>query len=91
MSYGVIGRHWLPRIGYAGTYDQQWLDEHFPFLPPDFDEQYYQAAPLDQQLPKPLGEQMVSLVNLTPDGISCRLHRSAWPWWRPRRGRRASN
>ena len=23
----------------------------FPFLPPDFDEQYYQAAPLDQQLP----------------------------------------
>ena len=27
----------------------------FPFLPADFDEQYYQAAPLDQQLPKPVG------------------------------------
>lgn len=68
MAFGVIGRHWQPRIGYAGTYDQQWMDDHFPFLPPDFDEQYYQAAPLDQQLPKPLGEQMVSLVGLTPDG-----------------------
>lgn len=68
MSFGVVGRHWQPRIGYAGTYDQQWLDEHFPFLPPDFDEQYYQAAPQDQQLAKPMGEQLVTLVNLTPDG-----------------------
>jgi hypothetical protein len=68
MSFGVIGRHWQPRISYAGTYDQQWLDDHFPFLPPDFDEQYYQAAPLDQQLPTPVGEQLVTLINLTPDG-----------------------
>lgn len=70
MSYGVIGRHWDPRYRYAGTYDQQWLDEVFPFLPADFDQQYYQAAPLDQQLPMPAGEQLVSLVNLTPQGRS---------------------
>lgn len=68
MSFGPIGRHWEPRYKYAGTYDQHWLDHVFPFLPPDFDEQYYQAAPLDQQLPKPLGEQAVTLLNLTPDG-----------------------
>lgn len=68
MSLGPIGRGWEPRYRYAGTYDQKWLDEHFPFLPSDFDEQYYQAAPLDQQLPKPAGEQTVTLVNLTPDG-----------------------
>jgi hypothetical protein len=68
MSFGPIGRHWEPRYRYAGTYDQHWLDEVFPFLPADFDEQYYQAAPLDQQLPKPVGEQLVSLVNLTADG-----------------------
>lgn len=68
MSFGAIGRHWTPRIGYAGTYDQQWLDEHFPFLPPDFDELYYQAAPADQQLSLPVGEQSVTLLNLTPDG-----------------------
>jgi hypothetical protein len=68
MSLGPIGRHWEPRWRYAGTYDQHWLDEAYPFLPSDFDEQYYQSAPLDQQLPTPVGEQTVSLLNLTPEG-----------------------
>jgi hypothetical protein len=68
MSFGAIGRHWAARLPYAGTYDDKWLDEVFPFLAPDFDERYYQAAPLDQQLAIPLGEQIVRLVNLTPDG-----------------------
>jgi hypothetical protein len=69
MSLGAIGRHWDPRYRYAGTYDQRWREEVFPFLPADFDEQYYQSAPLDQQIPLPLGEQTVSLLNLTPDGL----------------------
>ena len=68
MSFGVIGRHWEPRFKYAGTYDQHWIDEVFPFLPADFDELYYQSAPLDQQLPRPPGEQVVVLDNLTPAG-----------------------
>jgi hypothetical protein len=68
MAFGPIGRAWEPRYRYAGTYDQRWLDEDFPFLPPDFDEQYFQAAPLDQQFPGPLGGQEVAMVNLTPDG-----------------------
>ena len=68
MAYGPIGRNWEPRYRYAGTYDQKWLDEHFPFLPPDFDERYYQAAPLDQQIPYPQGGEEVVLVNLTGTG-----------------------
>jgi hypothetical protein len=68
MSFGPIGRHWEPRSRYAGTYDEQWLAEHFPFLPPDFDEQYYQSAPLDQQVPYPQGGEEVVLVNLTGTG-----------------------
>jgi hypothetical protein len=68
MSFGPIGRQWHPRAAYAGTYDQRWLDEVFPFLPTDFDERYFQAAPLDQQLPKSVGVQDVTLVNLTPNG-----------------------
>jgi hypothetical protein len=68
MAFGPIGRHWQPRYPHAGTYDQKWLDEQCPFLPVDFDEQYYQCAPPDQQLPFPLGEQRVALRNLTPDG-----------------------
>jgi hypothetical protein len=68
MSFGPIGRHWHPRAAYAGTYDQRWLDEGFPFLPPDFDERYFQAAPLDQQLPTGIRDQHVTLINLTPNG-----------------------
>lgn len=68
MAFGPIGRGWEPRYRYAGTYDQRWLNEDFPFLPPDFDEQYYQAAPLDRQFSGPLGGQEVAIVNLTPDG-----------------------
>ena len=68
MSFGVVGRHWDPRRQRAGTYDDHWRNEIFPFLPPDFDDQYYQAAPPDQQLALPLGEQRVALLNLTPDG-----------------------
>jgi hypothetical protein len=67
MSFGPIGRQWESRARYAGTYDQEWLDNVFPFLPADFDERYYQAAPEDQQLPVPLGEQRVTLINLTGD------------------------
>jgi hypothetical protein len=69
MAYGPLGRHWEPRCKYAGTYDQNWLDNIHPFLPPDFDAQYYQAAPLDQQLELPAGELRVTLSNLTPDGL----------------------
>jgi hypothetical protein len=70
MSFGPVGRHWQPRAAYAGTYDDQWLDEVFPFLPADFDDRYFQAAPSDQQIDKPIGEQSVTLVNLTRNGRS---------------------
>lgn len=70
MSFGGLGRHWQPRSGFAGTYDQHWLDNVSPFLPADFDEAYYHAAPADQQLPLPVGEQNVLLQNLTAAGRS---------------------
>ncbi len=68
MAFGPIGRAWEPRPKYAGTYDQQWLDNEFPFLPRDFKEEYYQAAPVDQQVPYPLGGEEVELFNLSPQG-----------------------
>ena len=68
MSFGPVGRGWDPRSKFAGTYDDAWLKDHFPFLPPDFDEQYYQAAPADQQIPHPQGGEEIVLVNLSPEG-----------------------
>ena len=68
MSLGPVARGWQPRLGYAGTYDQHWLDHVFPFLPPDFDERHFQAAPRDQQIREPVGGEEVILLNLTPRG-----------------------
>jgi hypothetical protein len=66
MALGPVGRAWEPRPRFAGTYDQNWLDNVFPFLPKDFDERYYQAAPADQQIGYPRGGEQVTLFNLTP-------------------------
>jgi len=68
MSFGPVGRGWTPRLQFAGTYDQDWLDNVFPFLPADFQEDYLQAAPADQQMPYPAGGEEVFLLNLSPEG-----------------------
>lgn len=68
MAFGVIGRNWEPRYRYGGTYDQNWIDNVFPFLPADFNPAYYQAAPADQQINYLTGGEVVELVNLTPQG-----------------------
>lgn len=68
MSFGPVGRGWPGRIEYGGTYDQNWTDNIFPFLPPDFDDRYFQMAPPDQQIDHPRGGEEVQLVNLTPRG-----------------------
>ncbi len=68
MGFGVIGRNWEPRYRYAGTYDQNWLDNVFPFLPSDFNDAYYQCAPPDQQIDFIKGGELVELLNLTPQG-----------------------
>ncbi|MGX8009530.1 DUF2169 family type VI secretion system accessory protein [Mesorhizobium sp. ORM8.1] len=68
MSFGPMGRGWPGRIEYGGTYDENWMKNIFPFLPPDFDDRYFQMAPPDQQIDYPHGGEDVQLVNLTPEG-----------------------
>lgn len=68
MAFGSLGRAWQQRVKWAGTYDKKWLDEKYPFLPDDFDERYFQAAPEDQQVDHPVGGDQVELLNLTPAG-----------------------
>jgi hypothetical protein len=66
MALGPIGRHWPERAAFAGTYDEAWLADCFPFLPADFDNRYFQAAPADQQTEYLKGGEEVLLLNLTP-------------------------
>jgi len=65
MALGPVGRHWTQRAGFAGTYDEAWLADCFPFLPADFDNRYFQAAPADQQTEYLQGGEEVLLLNLT--------------------------
>lgn len=69
-GFGPIARHWAPRVGLAGTYDEAWEKARSPLLPSDFDEAFYQCAPQDQQVPGFLkGGENVELHNLTPEGL----------------------
>jgi hypothetical protein len=68
VALGPLGRGWPQRARYAGTYDDAWLADVFPFLPADFDERYYQAAPEDQQVPAPKAPMDVVLTGFTADG-----------------------
>lgn len=70
MGFGPIGRNWPPRVKYAGTYDKRWETTVFPFLPADFDNRYYQCAPLDQQLAELKGGEKVTLFNLTHPALT---------------------
>jgi len=63
-ALSAVSRYWLPRKGFAGTYDQAWKEEVFPLLPADFDEQFHQCAPRDQQIDYPTGGEPVRLLNM---------------------------
>jgi hypothetical protein len=68
IGFGSVGRGWHPRIQYAGTYDDRWLAERSPFLPADFVNEYFLAAPVDQQMSSLRG-QTVQCLNMAPQRI----------------------
>jgi hypothetical protein len=68
MAFGHVGRNFVPRYSFAGTYDQKWLEEDAPLWPADFSYEYFQAAPSDQQVPFLEGGEEVEMMNLTPGG-----------------------
>jgi hypothetical protein len=68
-GFGVVASHWQPRVSFGGTYDESWAQTRQPLLPADFDERFFQCAPIDQQAPQFLtGGEPVVLLNLSPAG-----------------------
>ena len=68
-GYGVYGRAWEPRVGFLGTYDDNYRKNIAPDPPPDFKYDYFNAAHPDLQLPGYLnGDESVELINLSPEG-----------------------
>jgi hypothetical protein len=67
--FGPVGRDDKRRLRYAGTYNQDWLENRMPLVPVDFDPRYHQAAPIDQIVPGYLkGDETLRFSNLRGDG-----------------------
>ncbi len=65
QGFSAIGKSWLPRRKYGGTYDERWLKERSPKLPKDFDFLYYNCAHPDLIYDGYLrGDEVVVLKNL---------------------------
>jgi hypothetical protein len=68
-GFGALCGHWHPRTRWQGTYDAKWLESRKPLLPADWDPQWLQCAPVDQQLDKRLyGGEPLAVVGMTPGG-----------------------
>lgn len=65
---GVISKNWQPRLAFAGTYDDAWLDRQFPLLPADFDSRFFQSVAADQWIARPHGGEQIVVTGMTPDG-----------------------
>lgn len=69
-GFGALCRHWQPRIGFAGTYDEAWLATKAPLPPDDFDPRFHVTAPEDQWSPLPLrGDEPIEVRGATPEGV----------------------
>jgi hypothetical protein len=68
--YGFVDSSWEPRIKFAGTCDEFWLNNHFPLLPIDFDLRFFNAAP-PELIAKGIlkGGEPVKMVNLSKKGV----------------------
>ena len=72
-----IAPSWLPRRGFAGTYDDAWRATRAPFLPLDFDARYFNVAAPDFVAPAYLeGGEDVRIEGCTEGG--------AWVFQLPR-------
>jgi hypothetical protein len=67
-SFGALSRTWPQRRYMGGTFDVTWAKDKSPLLPDDFDNQFNQCAPADQQIEYPKGGEIVELNNLAPVG-----------------------
>lgn len=64
------------RLGYAGTYDQAYIDEVMPDLANDADLHYFNDGLKDQWLPTPwTGDELISITNMNQQQqtIQCQL------------------
>ncbi|NVJ24468.1 DUF2169 domain-containing protein [Myxococcus sp. AM011] len=66
---GPLSRYWQPRLAWAGTYDEAWVEQRAPLWPADFDPRFFLAAAHGlAAAPWLKGGEPVVLSGLSPDG-----------------------
>lgn len=65
---GPLDCRWAARRSKAGSYDESWLRERWPWFPADFDWAYFNAAPADQQVPYLRGDEPIVLEGMQASG-----------------------
>ncbi|WAS98035.1 DUF2169 family type VI secretion system accessory protein [Nannocystis punicea] len=69
VGFGPVARSWQPRLGFAGTYDSQWVEQRAPLWPADLDLRFFNAAaPELVATPGLVGGELVHLEGVSPDG-----------------------
>jgi hypothetical protein len=68
-GFGPIARSWQPRLGFAGTYDEAWVERRAPLWPSDFNPRFFNAAASGLVASAGLkGGEPIVLGGLSPDG-----------------------
>lgn len=66
VGFGFYGRGWMPRLRYAGTYDEKYQKERAPAFPLDFSYAIFNGAHPDLQVKGYLrGDEVVELIHLS--------------------------
>lgn len=69
-GYGALPGHWLPRAGFAGTFDEVWKATRMPLMPADFDARYHNVAHPALQLEDGVAAgDLVAVLGMTVDGL----------------------
>ena len=68
-GFAFMSPAWLPRRGFAGTYDEAWQKQRAPYLPEDFNPKFFNAAHPNFIFERYLqGGEPVALDNLSRHG-----------------------
>jgi hypothetical protein len=73
-GFGFVSPSWMPRLAYAGTFDERWRREQCPLLPEDFDRRFYHAAHPDLCAARPfVGGEAIAATHALPGGRKLEL------------------
>src|SRR5262249_31717018 len=69
VGFGFVAKPWMPRVAFAGTYDERWQRTRAPLLPDDYNPRFTAAAAEGLWVESGLsGGETVELVQMNPGG-----------------------